>query len=248
MYRDGGKPPERGRAELEDMAREGRLRREVRDLRQQDEAAKKQRELEALARGQDDAFAHRFVMRASPAFRFWSTAQLIPALVAGGVVTVALSMSSDSSLLLGIGLGTATIFVVLAAGALVMRAWRRAVLAREREWAREKAYDLVGLVKAVGAPRNNSESVVHLIVDLERELDDRELSLVRDAIEAVSSGCKVQRENQQLAVHSGSLRETALAPWCHRVVGRLLPTLEDHGILRVELRGRDTFEADWDTD
>jgi hypothetical protein len=168
-------------------------------------------------------------------------------LVAGGVVTIALSTSSDSSLLLGIALGTATIFVVLAAGALVMREWRRAVLARERDWAREKAYGLVGFVKAVGAPRDNSESVVHLIVDLERGLDDGELSLVRDALEAVSSGCKVQRENQQLAIHSGELRETALAPWCHDVVGRLLPTLEEHGILRVELRGRDTFEADWDT-
>ena len=246
MDRDvGGKPTERARAELEAMAGEGRLRRQA---RRQDEAVKKQRELEALAQGQDEAFARRFVMRASPAFRFWSTARLIPALVAGGTATVALSAGHDSSMPLGIGAGVATVVIVLGASSLVMREWRRAVLARERDWAREKAYGLVGYVKAVGAPRNDSESEVHLIVDLERGFEDRELSLVRDAAAAVSPACRVECESRQLAIHSGELRETALAPWCRDMVGRLLPALEDHGILRVELRGRNTFEADWDTE
>jgi len=240
MYREPGEQPEDPRDDLDDMAREGQLRRMADKARQQEAADKAKLEEEAKRNkeemAREKAKLWRGLQRVSPAFSklvsisFWGWALCLFAV--SGVGGIMLEERQTTTPLL-VSLVVSALVAPSLWIALVTK--RRSVIQEQERWAKEKGYGMTNHLLAIGHSAD-ANGELHLIVKLEQRVPKAQVTLFNDAIGAISPRSSVESRGKHFVIHSGTLHVDDLGQWCRNVAERFLPKLEDQGIRSVILR------------
>ncbi len=249
---------------VEEMAQQGRLRREAERLHAKD-AKELERVRGAATRAETDArmmdvFRGRFASRASRALE--RTEMVAPgvavAIVLGGSVVAAVLW--DGALLPTMLAVVGCLAVVVPAFIVSIQAMRRRVIARESRWAEERFPMMDGFVGAIGASVDKGQTEIFFDVTLATAVPDDVLAKLGDALAAVVTAGTLERveadddeegdeDDEEDAAKAddekareGDLRiatgvtDAGLSMGIYRgVVTSFLPLLRDYAITRVHV-------------